>query len=190
MRIPINLASEPFRRDRPQLLAYGVCAMALVALLGVLIFLIFSERDRLRETRASVDTLNTELQKISSQQAQLDATLRQPANAEVLERSVLLNALIERKSISWVKIFSDLEGVLPNNVKIIQVRLPQITARNEVTLDMEVGAQDPAQVIEFLKRLEASPVFGQTSNPRSTPPTQNEPLYRYQVTVNYAQKLD
>jgi Tfp pilus assembly protein PilN len=189
MRIPINLASEPFRRDRAQLTVSAICGVALVALLSVMVFLIFSERNRLKETRVAVENLNSELRKITTEQAQVDATLRQPANAEVLQRSVLLNALVERKSISWAKIFADLESVLPNNVRIIQIRLPQINSRNEVSLDMEVGTTDPTQVVTFLKNLENSPVFGSTSNPRGTPPTQSEPLYRYRITVNYAQKL-
>jgi len=44
-------------------------------------------------------------------------------------------------------------------------------------------------MIEFLKRLEGSPLFGPASNPRSAPPSQNEPLYRYRVVVSYGQKL-
>jgi|SRR5579859_2004825 len=189
MRVPINLASEPFRRDRPMLVASSVCAVALVALLGVLAFLILSERGRQTETRTAVAKLNSELRAISEEQAKLDTTLRQPMNAEVLERSLLLNALIQRKSISWTKLYADIEGVKPDNVKVIQVRLPQINSRNEVTLDMEVGAQNPGQVIDFLKRLEDSPLFGPTNLSRSSPPTQNEPLWRYRVMVSYAQKL-
>jgi Tfp pilus assembly protein PilN len=189
MRIPINLASEPFRRDRPQLVISTVCGVALVALLGVMVFLILSERDRVKETRVAVENLNTELRKITQEQAEVDGTLRQPANAEVLQRSLLLNALVERKSISWVKIFADLESVLPNNVRVIQIRLPQITSRNEVSLDMDVGTLDPTQVVKFLQNLEGSPLFGPVTNSRSTPPTQNEPQYRYRITVNYAQKL-
>ena len=92
MRIPINLASDPFRRDRPMLVASGACAVLLTGLLCVLLFLIVSGRGRVRETRASVDQLNAQLRSISAEQAKLDQFLRQPANAEVLERSVLLNA--------------------------------------------------------------------------------------------------
>ena len=189
MRIHVNLATEPFRRDRAMLMASSACAAVLVALLGVLVFLIVSERSRQTETRAGVAKLNADLRKISDEQTRLDATLRQPMNAEVLERSLLLNTLVQRKSISWTKLFSDIEGVLPNNVRLIQVRLPQVNTRNEVTLDMEVGAQNPEQVIEFLKRLQESPLFGPTNLSRSSPPTQNEPLWRYRVMVSYAQKL-
>ena len=82
--------------------------------------------------------LNQELDAISTEQARLDATLRQPVNASILERSLLLNTLVERKSVSWTKIFADLEAVLPPNVRIIQVRLPQIDSANQVLLDMVV----------------------------------------------------
>src|SRR5690349_18289885 len=189
MRIQINLASEPFRRDRPVLVASTACGVILLALLGVLVFLIVSERDRQTETRAAVAKLNSELRTISAEQAKLDATLHLPMNSEVLERSLLLNSLIQRKSISWTKLYSDIESVKPDNVKVVQVRLPQINSRNEVTLDMEVAAQNPGQMIDFLKRLQNSPLFGPTDTPRTSPPTQNEPLWRYRVMVSYAQKL-
>ena len=189
MRVGINLASEPFRRDRPVLVASTVCGAVLIALLGVLVFLILSERGRQTDTRAAVAKLNAELRTISEEQSRLENTLRQPMNAEVLERSLLLNSLIQRKSISWTKLFSDIESVKPDNVKVVQVRLPQINSRNEVTLDMEVAAQNPSQMIDFLKRLQDSPLFGPTDTPRTSPPTQNEPLWRYRVMVSYAQKL-
>ncbi|HUA86481.1 MAG TPA: hypothetical protein VMB85_21635 [Bryobacteraceae bacterium] len=189
MRIPINISSEPFRQDRPMLVLSGVCAVLLSGLLCMLIFLIVNERARAKENRVAVDRVNTQLRAIAAEQAKVDAFLHQPANAVVLERSLLLNELIERKSVSWTKIFADLESVLPINVRLISVRLPNINSRNEVMLDMVVGAKDPVAVIGFLKKLEESPLFGPAETHSSLPPSQNEPLYRYRVTVNYAQKL-
>jgi Tfp pilus assembly protein PilN len=189
VRIPINLASEPFRRDRPMLVASGVCAVLLAGLLGVLVYLIAADRGRLGDTRAQVNQLNQELTAMTAEQASLDATLRRPANASVLERSLLLNTLVERKSVSWTRIFADLEEVMPASVRLIQVRLPQINSRNEVLLDMVVGAQSPEPVIGFLKQLQSSPRFGPATVHNSVPPSENEPLYRYRVSVNYAQKF-
>src|SRR5579862_5436234 len=100
MRVHINLATEPFRRDRPMLVGSAACGLVLVALLGVLVFLIVNERGRQTETRA-----------ITAEQAKLDSTLHLPMNAEVLERSLFLNSLIQRKSISWTKLYADIEGV-------------------------------------------------------------------------------
>ena len=189
MRIPINLSSEPFRRDRPMLAAYTLCAIALTALVGVLVFLIVAERHRARDAREAVARVNAQLRAVTAEQAKVDAFLRQPPNAEVLQRSVLLNELIDRKSISWTRIFSDLESVMPYNVRLITVRLPRITSQNEVMLDLVVGAKEPGSVIAFLKKLEESPRFGTIVGQSSQPPAQNEPLYRYRITVPYAQKL-
>jgi Tfp pilus assembly protein PilN len=189
MHVPINLASEPFRRDRPILIVSGICAVLLTGLLGTLLFVIVSERGQVRETRRDVNRLSSQLQSMAAEQTKLEATLRQPPNAEVLQRSLFLNTLLERRSISWTRIFSDLEAVTPLSVRLISVRLPQINSRNEVLLDMVVGAKDPGPVIEFLKRLEESPRFGAIEGHSSLPPSQNEPLYRYRVSVNYAQKL-
>ena len=189
MQVPINLASEPFRRDRPMLVASSVVAVVLAGLLTLLVFLIVTDRGRMQETRIAVDRLSNQLRANATEQARLEATLRQPANAFVLEQSYLLNSLVERKAISWTRIFADLEGVMPSNVRLIQVRLPEIDAQNQVLLDMTVGAQGPEPVIDFLRRLQRSPSFGPVTLHTSLPPSQNEPLYRYRVTVNYAQKL-
>ena len=189
MKIPINLSTEPFRRDRPVLVASTALASVLALLLCVVVYLIVADRARMKDTRVGVAQLDDELRKITAEQAQLEGTLRMPANAEVLQRSYLLNALLERKSISWTKLFSDLEGVMPLDVRIISVRLPQITNQNEVVLDVEVGAKEMEPFLVFLNHLNKSPLFGPVS-PRSTqPPTQQDPLYKFRFTVNYAQKL-
>ena len=115
--------------------------------------------------------------------------MRQPENADVFQRSLLLNALVERKSISWTHIFADLERVKPYNVRVIQVRLPKINSRQEVSLDMTVGAQDYLPVEDFMSRLAESPLFGPVSVQNFVPPSQTEPLYQYRLSVDYGQKL-
>ena len=189
MRIPINLASEPFRRDRPMLVASTACAVVLVGLLVLQISLILNGRDRARDARVGVAQLNAELATVSVTQAQIEQTLRQPANAQVFQRSLLLNALVERKSISWTRIFEDLERVKPYNVLVIQVRLPKINSRQEVSLDMMVGAKDWSPVEDFMGKLQDSPLFGPVQLQSFQPPSQTEPLYEYRLSVDYAQKL-
>jgi hypothetical protein len=101
---------------------------------------------------------------------------------------LFLNTLLYRKGVSWTKIFADLEKVMPYNVRLISVH-PQATAENEVSLDMVVGTESYEPVIEMLKQMENSPLFGETAVHATIPPTQNDPLYKYRVSVNYAQKL-
>lgn len=188
MRIPVNLASEPFRRDRTMIVASASVGVMLMLLLLVLISLAFAERNRSREARETLAAMQRQLAGIGREEAKLSGTLRRPENAEVLERSVFLNTLLMRKGVSWTKIFSDLESVTPHNVRLMSVR-PQISPRNELTLDMWVASQGTEPVLNFVMQLEQSPLFGATNVPNTLPPSQNEPLYRYRVSVNYAQKL-
>ncbi|MBS1835434.1 MAG: hypothetical protein JST65_22140 [Acidobacteria bacterium] len=189
VRAPINLASEPFRKDRALTAASYVLAGVLTILLAFLTSLVMTQRNQAAGDRAEVARLETELRKIQQEQTNVNNTLRKPENAVVFERNVLLNSLIERKSISWTRIFSDLEKVMPGNVRLIAVRLPQINNQNRVLLDMTVGASEQGPVLDLLKRLESSPVFGATTVHTFQPPSQNEPLYRYRVSVSYAQQL-
>jgi type IV pilus assembly protein PilN len=161
----------------------------LTLLLCVVVYLIVADRGRVKDTRAAVARVDSEVRNISSEQARLEGTLRQPANAEVLQRSYLLNTLIEHKAISWTKIFGDLETVMPMETRIISVRLPQITSQNEVVLDVEVGAKEPGPFLVLLGHLNKSPLFGPVAMKGTQPPTQQEPVYKFRFTVNYAQKL-
>jgi hypothetical protein len=189
LRVPINLASEPFRRDRPLLVGSAALAILLSLVLIYQVIAIVSERHQAADIRVSIDQQNERLRAIAAQQAVLNGTLRRPENAEVLERSLFLNTLIERKAISWTRIFADLEKVMPNSVRLVSVRLPEVNSNNQVLLDMVVGAKDVPPILELLKRLEESPQFGPTSVQSSAPPSQTDPFFRYHVTVSYAQKL-
>jgi hypothetical protein len=188
MRVPINLASEPFRRDRPLIAGSIAVGLMLLGLLVMLVSLAMGERDRAAEAREAIGGVDKQLQTLARERSKLEATMRQEQNAEVLDRSLFLNALLTRKGVSWTRIFGDLEKVTPHNVRVITVR-PQISGNNELLLDMVVGSQAPESIQNFLMQLEASPVFGKTTIHTEIPPSQTEPLYRSRVTVNYAQKL-
>ena len=144
IQVPINLATEPFRRDRPMLVASAAVGLLLVILLGVEVKTIVSERHDGADIHVTINRLNTQLRGIAAQQAKLNALLGRPENAEVLDRSLFLNSMIDRKAISWTRFFADLEKVVPYNVRLVSVRLPEVDSENRVLLDMVVGAQGNA----------------------------------------------
>lgn len=188
MKYPINLASQPFRRDRPILVASAAVGALLVITLGVLISLVIVDRRESAETRVITQKVERQMQAIDAQQRRLDAVLARPENAEVLERSLFLNALLYRKGISWTRIFADLEKTVPPEVRIISIR-PQVASEGQVYLEMVVGTQKQEPVIELLRKLESSDMFGKTTVYTSVPPSQSEPLFRTRMSVNYGQKL-
>jgi hypothetical protein len=187
MKIPINLASQPFRRDRAMLAASMAVSVLLFFTLGVLISLALADRAQMADVRADVSRLNARIRAVNAEQAQLDVVLRKPENAEVLERSVFLNELLVRKGISWTRIFADLEKVLPHNVRIVQIH-PSVDAQNRIMLDMQVASESPEPVIELMRKM-AQPPFAKPDPKLQQGPTQAEPLYRFRVSVEYGQKL-
>jgi hypothetical protein len=66
---------------------------------------------------------------------------------------------------------------------------PQVVSENRVYLEMMVGAESQLPVVDLLKRLGSSEIFSSPTVYSSMPPSQTERLYRYRVSVNYAQKL-
>lgn len=188
MNVPVNLASQQFRRDRPLLIGSAVAGILLLALLGMVVSLNIGEQGRVKLTQAEIDVLNRRLRVVAAEQAKLDAVLRKPENAQVLDYSVLINSLLYRKGISWTRIFADLEKVVPYNVRLISIR-PAVNAQNQIVLEMHVGAEHTESLLQLLKKLEGSELFGHVSFSSSLPPSQTDPLYRLTVNVNYAQKL-
>jgi hypothetical protein len=186
--ISVNLASAPFRRDRP-IIALGWAGGALLlALLVYQVSLAWIGYRETVETRAAVNRLDQRTAAMSAEQANLEAILRQPANAASLEESLFFNTLLLRKGISWTMIFRDLEGVMPYNVRLVSIR-PQVSRDNRIVLDMTVASQAADPVIQMLMKLEGSPLFGATAVTNWAPPSQNEPLYRYRVNSNYSPRL-
>jgi type IV pilus assembly protein PilN len=188
VKVPINLSREPFRRDRPALIASALVGALMIVSLTALTTVAISERAAARQAKAELDAVQRQRAKIRAEQTKLDAQMRRPENAIVLDRNIMINDMIRRKAISWTRIFSDLEKVLPANVRVTAIR-PQVNSRDQLSLDMTVESESPESVIGFIVKLEGSDVFGSTEVPTFTPPTQNDPYYHYRLSVNYAQKL-
>jgi len=190
----INLASQPFRRERAANAAFlGLC-IALTGSLLALGVLILHERAQAADLRRMIDNQRADLTRLEREQSGYTSVLGKPQNADVFATSVFLNEVIARRGVSWTRAFTDLEKVMPYDVRLVTVRLPQVPSpepggANHVQLDMIVGTDKPEAVLELLKKLQASPLFGSAELMNSAPPTQNDPLYRYRITVAYVQKL-
>ena len=186
--IPVNLSTERFKQDRMLIVVLSAAAALLFILLGIQTRAIVRERAAARNDREALARLDDQLQKLNGDYTRLAAQLRRPANTVVIDRSAFLNVLLQRKGISWTRMFADLEEVFPPDVRLVAIR-PYLTGENQVQLEMVVGSASPEQLIKLMQKLEGSPVFGATSVLHTDPPSQNEPLYRYRLSVSYAKKL-
>src|ERR1035441_4563770 len=89
--------------------------------------------------RKEVAQLRPQTPATAKQQADFEAVIRKPENAQVLELSVFLNTLLSRKGISWTRILADLEKTMPANVKMLNIQ-PYVSGRNQVILSLQVGS--------------------------------------------------
>ena len=190
----INLASDPFRRERARNAILAAIAAGLLCTLVILTVFILHSRAQAADLRRQIAAERAQLQSLQARQSGYSAVLAKPGNADVFARNVFLNELIARRAVSWTLVFRDLERTLPANMRLVGIRLPQVAGEdvngtNRVQLDMIVATDRPDSVIDLLKRLERSDLFGAAQVINQQPPTQNEPQYRYRVTVAYAQKL-
>ena len=190
----INLASQPFRRERAENAAYAIICAVLACSLLVLVSLIVHARGQAGGLRRVIDAENRELRDLQRQGSQYSAVLSRPQNADVFSRSVFLNELIARRAVSWTRVFKDLEQVMPSNMRLMGIRLPQVAAEqssevNHIELEMTVGTDRPEAVTELLRHLQQSPLFGAAQVMAENPPTQNDPLFKCRLNVAYAQKL-
>ena len=161
MQNPINLASEPFRRDRAVTIFAGIASFLLLGTLSLLGLLIYNERQAKSDLLETIAQLEKQQAQLGQQQSRIEGAMRGVKNSDVLERSVFLNTLIARKGVSWSKLFGDLEKVMPATVRLVQIR-PQTDSENQIRLDMVVGSQSGEPVIDLLK---ADGRFGQLCGP-------------------------
>jgi type IV pilus assembly protein PilN len=192
--ISINLASDPFRRERADNLAFMAICGILLCSLGVLLGLIFHARSQASDLRRQIDREETRLADLRRQQNQYSAVLTKPENAGTFAYSVFMNQIIVRRAVSWTRVFQDLGTVMPADIRLLGIRLPQVNSEDEnsasrIELEMIVGTTKPEAVIGLFKNLQKSALFGAASLVSQTPPTNNDPLYKYRVTVPYDQKL-
>ena len=188
MNLNLNLASQPFGRRRLFTLACSVSA-AILTVLAVAQLIYYGRNRELPPQLVAMEVrLGHELTKQQAEEAGLKRKLAEPTNAEVLDRSSFLNQLLHRKGISWTRTFADLEQIFPPRVRVVQVR-PQITSDNKIFLAMTVGAETPLDALDLVKVLEASELFGSPEVVGESPPTENDPAYKYSLSVSYDQQL-
>ena len=158
MRVPINLASQPYQNLRPLYSAAGV-ALALLVLLAMLVSnKMQRSTDETRLSTQEIQRLDGEMVKLRQEQLTLKQWLGNPQVQEIRDHSTFLNSLIARKSLSWTKLFMDLEKVLPDRVQVVAIR-PSVNESERARLNLTLAAPAVEPLVEFLKKLESSPQF-------------------------------
>jgi Tfp pilus assembly protein PilN len=152
-----NFASRPFRHYG--LYSQGfrmgvVVVLALTALHGLWFYRSTLAREDAREVLGESEARRDALrEEVRTRAAQLDVGAIEALN----EKVIAANALIDSRRFSWTQFLSDLEQVLPARVFVHNIS-PSIQEEG-VELRLSTISKEPADLVDFLNKLELSPRF-------------------------------
>ena len=130
--------------------------MALVAI--VLVGYILYQRAQTRDVDAKISQARQEITELDNEKVQAQTILNKPVNRNIADQSQFLNELFARKSLSWTRIFSEMERIMPPNIHVVSMK-PDYTANNELVVHVVVATDSRERAVELVKRMEKSSHF-------------------------------
>jgi type IV pilus assembly protein PilN len=157
MKVRLNLATSPLESNRR--FTVGASAIGFLALVGLVLLSwnAYSVWRGDKVFRARQAALENGIASLQQQRQTLALFFDQPETVKRRQRAAYLNALIQQRAFPWIKIFMDLERILPEGVRVVSIE-PKL-AGDTVQLRFVVGALTDEGKLKFLKTLETSPEF-------------------------------
>ena len=158
MRININLASNPYEAAREYSRRMGLLTAGLAILtLGLLGYILY-QRSQTRDVDQKIRAARQEIAGLDDEKAKALAMLNQPQNRDVADQSQFLNNLFLRKSLSWTRVFTEMEKMMPPNIHVVSMK-PEFNRDNLLVLHVVVATSSRDNAVELVKRMEKSPHF-------------------------------
>ena len=157
MKVRLNLSTSPLVSNRRFTLgAWIIGGLAFVA------FLFLSQHAYAvwrsdKESRTREATLENQIAVLQVERQNLSSFFQNSDTVKRRQRAAYLNALIEQRAFPWIKIFMDLERILPEGARVVSIE-PKLVGDN-VQLRFLVGATTDESKLKFLRALENSAEF-------------------------------
>jgi Fimbrial assembly protein (PilN) len=160
MRLNVNLATRPHEDVGNFLRRWGTLTLLLAVLTAGLVYFAIHNWRESRDVNRQITRMQDEIGKLDNERAKAVATLNKPENKVVADQSRFLNTVIQRKSLSWTRIFMDLERIMPNQLHVTAIT-PELNKQNQLLIHLEVAGSSRDKAIELVRRMEESPSFRQ-----------------------------
>lgn len=157
MKIRLNLSTVPLESNRRFTVGASIIGAVGVLALLILSFQTYSAWRSDKILRARRNDLDARIAKLQLQRQQLSSFFENPGTVQRRQRAAYLNSLIQQRAFPWIKIFMDLERILPEGVRVVSIE-PKLVG-DTVQLTFLVGAMTDESKLKFLKTLEHSPEF-------------------------------
>jgi type IV pilus assembly protein PilN len=160
MRLNINLASQPYEAARFYRRRVGVLVLALAIVTALLVGYIVVQRLQSRDINKQLAEVRREIKGLDSEDAQARTLLNKPANRDLAEQSEFFNQLFARKALSWTRVFTEMERIVPPNLHVVSMK-PEYTKTNDLMLRVVVATDSRDRAVELVRRMEKSNHFRQ-----------------------------
>jgi type IV pilus assembly protein PilN len=161
MRLNINLASQPYEAARFYRRRMTTLVLALAAVTVVLLGYIVYQRAQSRGINKQLAEVRWQIDSLNSEEAQARSLLNKPANRDIADQSEFLNELFARKALSWTRVFTEMERIVPPNLHVVSMK-PEYTKTNDLMLRVVVATDSRDRAVELVRRMEKSNHFRQS----------------------------
>ncbi|HEX8355528.1 MAG TPA: hypothetical protein VF611_21660, partial [Pyrinomonadaceae bacterium] len=183
----LNLASDPFRnRALPWTIAAAVSLVSLVALVYVL-----SEYRRVSaesaDSERQVAAMRDQRTALERQAEEIRQTIP-PEQRQTLDAA---HALVSRKGFSWSQLFSDLEDLMPQSVRVSRINVREVSQVGDQTradLDLTVVGRAPTDVTGMIDEMSRAGTFSAVPVSENQKSGRGEAGYEWVLRVSYVQR--
>ena len=141
-------------------LAVPALAAVLALITAVLLGYIIEQRIVSREINSQISEVEQQLASLDHEKTQAQVILNRPANRVVADQSRFLNNLFARKALSWTRVFTEMERIMPYNIHVVSMK-PDYSLDNQLLLHMVVATDSRDRAVELVQRMEKSSHFRQ-----------------------------
>ena len=184
----INLANKPFtNRSLPWIAASVILIGSLVAL-----FLLLRSSSKANAQTASLQTEIRSLRQEESGLEQQANNVKQSLTQEQFQTLRAAHELVDRKKFSWSRLFGDLEGALPGEVRVTRISVRDVAVRGEQTvaeLDLTVVAKSSTMITSMIADMDRTGVFQANLRAQNLQKGRGETGAEYELTVFYRPRI-
>jgi type IV pilus assembly protein PilN len=139
-------------------MTFAIMALGVVAVL--LVGYIIYQRGHTRSINRQLAAVQQQIDGLDREETQARAILNKPANRVIADQSDFLNELFARKAMSWTRIFSEMEKIVPADLHVVSMK-PEYTKTNDLVLHIVVATDSRDRAVELVRHMEKSNHFRQ-----------------------------
>jgi Tfp pilus assembly protein PilN len=183
----LNLASDPFRN---RTLPWTVAAVVSLASLVALVYTLSNYRTASAEAAAAdrqVAVMRDQRKEFERQAVEIRQTIP-PEQRQTLDAA---HTLVSRKGFSWSQLFSDLEGSLPQSVRVSRINVREVSQVGDQTradLDLTVVGRTPSDVTGMITEMSRLGTFSAVPVTENQKSGRGESGYEWLLRVSYVQR--